>query len=394
MSTVSTQAIEEAASAWLIRRDSGAWTSDDKARFQEWLNASSLHRVAFWRLEMAWEESARLKALGAGVLGYQPPPRGQWNLTPFFDSPAPGPALDEVGAIGLEMDTNGSAPVEMDRLAAIGRELTATGLFPSDKSVQKSRHGLRITALATAASLLLALAVGAYVWFQSSGDRYTTPVGGIASVSLKDGSNVTLNTATEVRVELSAQERQIDLERGEAFFEVAKDANRPFVVKAGTKRVIAVGTQFSVLRNADDIRIIVAEGTVRIEDSVAGSGQTPGLPLTAGSSADAVFLSAGSVARAGAAGILVQKETPSETQEQLSWRTGILTFRDQTLLEAAAEFNRYNERQLVIRDPAIAALKIEGNFRATNMDAFVRLLEHGFPLHAVESDSQIVLSSN
>ena len=69
----------------------------------------------------------------------------------------------------------------------------------------------------------------------------------------------------------------------------------------------------------------------------------------------------------------MQKETPSQTQEQLSWRTGILMFRDQTLAEAAAEFNRYNERKLVIKDPAIANLKIEGNFRATNVDAFVRL---------------------
>jgi transmembrane sensor len=90
----------------------------------------------------------------------------------------------------------------------------------------------------------------------------------------------------------------------------------------------------------------------------------------------------------------VQKETPSETQEKLSWRSGTLMFRDQTLAEAAAEFNRYNERQIVISDPAIQNLKIEGNFRATNVDAFVRLLESGFPVHATQKDSQILLSSN
>jgi transmembrane sensor len=90
---------------------------------------------------------------------------------------------------------------------------------------------------------------------------------------------------------------------------------------------------------------------------------------------------------------LVQKESLSETQEQLAWRTGILMFRDQTLAEAAAEFNRYNERKIVISDPGVADLRIEGNFRATNVDAFVRLLENGFPVHATESDSQVVLSS-
>ena len=90
---------------------------------------------------------------------------------------------------------------------------------------------------------------------------------------------------------------------------------------------------------------------------------------------------------------MVQKESLSETQEQLAWRTGILMFRDQTLAEAAAEFNRYNKRKIVISDPGVADLRIEGNFRATNVDAFVRLLENGFPVHATETDSQVVLSS-
>jgi transmembrane sensor len=202
-----------------------------------------------------------------------------------------------------------------------------------------------------------------------------------------------LNTATEVHVALSGTEREIELSRGEAFFEVAKDSKRPFVVNAGKKRVIAVGTQFSVLRDGDEIRVVVSEGTVRIEDR-PGIASRQALPLTQAGSADAVLLSAGSVAHAGSAGILVQKETDSKTQEQLSWRTGVLTFRDQTLGEAATEFNRYNERQIVITDPRVANLKIEGNFRATNVDAFVRLIESGFPVRATDDHSQILLSAN
>jgi transmembrane sensor len=397
MSTESTQAIEEAASAWLIRRDSGGWRPPDEARLQEWLKASSFHRVAFWRLEQAWEEAERLKALGAGVEGHQPPPRGQWNLTPFFDSPDQKVRLEDDTAVDVQTDTSSEAPDEKDRVASIGRDVAAAGLVPIRKARLKTHRPRRILVFASAASVLLAVAAGLYVWFNPSGDRYATPVGGLASVPLRDGSNITLNTATEVHVALTGKERDVELAHGEAFFEVAKDAKRPFVVNAGKKRVIAVGTQFSVLRDGDDIRVIVSEGTVRIEDRVARSGagpQPPALPLTAASSPDAVLLSAGSVAHAGDAGVLVQKETPSETQEQLSWRTGVLMFRDQTLGEAAAEFNRYNERQIVIQDPTIASLKIEGNFRATNVDAFVRLLESGFPVRATESDSQILLTSN
>ena len=84
--------IDRAACAWLIRRDSGHWTQLDESQLQSWLEASSLHRVAFWRLEMAWEEAARLKALGAGVASHQPPPRGDWNLTPFFNLHVAGSA--------------------------------------------------------------------------------------------------------------------------------------------------------------------------------------------------------------------------------------------------------------------------------------------------------------
>jgi len=383
MSTESTQAIEEAASAWLIRRDSRVWTPADEARLQAWLDASSLHRVAFWRLEMAWEESARLKALGAGIAGHQAPPRGEWNLTPFFDSSDQKVALDEEGASGVETDELCDTSHGILEGPSVARE-----------SAARKRAWFSVTAFVTAASLLVIAAGGAYFWVEAAKDRYTTSIGGIASVRLQDGSNITLNTATEVHVDLTNKERDIDLARGEAFFEVAKDATRPFVVSAGKKRVIAVGTQFSVLRDGDEIRVIVAEGTVRIEDRGQRSARPPALPVAAAGSSDAMLLSAGSVAHAGDSGVLVQKEPQSETEAQLSWRTGVLMFRDQTLAEVAAEFNRYNERQIVIRDPAVAQFKIEGNFRATNVDAFIRLLENGFAVRAIESDGQIVLSSN
>jgi len=92
------------------------------------------------------------------------------------------------------------------------------------------------------------------------GTRYSTPVGEIASVPMRDGSKVTLNTDSQIRVTLTDSERRVDLKYGEAFFEVSKDPKRPFVVNAGGKRVIAVGTQFSVRRDANDIQVVVTEG--------------------------------------------------------------------------------------------------------------------------------------
>jgi transmembrane sensor len=368
MSTERTQEIEDLASEWLIRRDSGVWTAHDQVRLEEWLAASTLRRVAYLRLELAWEEAARLKALGAGIREDLPPPRRQWNLTPFFDAPdhADGvPDHEEASSSTAQVaELNAEPSSGVPDVGGVGGRAA------------KSRRRSQIGVFAVAASLLLVLGAGAYFWLVSGGEHYVTPVGGVVSFTLKDDSKVTLNTDTEIRVDLTARERDVDLKRGEAFFEVAKDPQRPFVVSAGGKRVIAVGTQFSVRRDAQDLEVVVTEGKVRVEDA----GET--------------LLTPGAIAHAGDAGVLVQRKTVPEAQEHLSWRTGVLMFRDQTLGEVVAEFNRYNERKIVIEDPKIADLRIEGNFRTTNVDAFVRLLESGFPVRARVEDDRVLLTSN
>jgi transmembrane sensor len=197
-------------------------------------------------------------------------------------------------------------------------------------------------------------------------------------VPMLDGSKVTLNTNSQLRVALSDSVRRVELHRGEAFFEVAKDSQRPFYVEVGTKRVIAVGTRFSVRREGDDIEVVVTEGKVRVEDNAASE------PL---------FLTPGAIARTAEAGVLVQQKSVAEAETHLSWRNGVLMFRDQDLGAAAAEFNRYNVRQIVIDDPAVAALRVEGNFKATNLDAFVRLVESGFQVRATFQDDRIILGS-
>jgi len=356
-----TNDIEEAASEWLIGRDSGQWTETDRRRFEQWLQASTLNRITFLRLELAWEESARLKALGAGIPGDQPPPPGSWNLTPIFHAH------------------------QKDTRDAVDRGTT------SGASTRRGGY------LAIAASCLLAVAVGsgAYLLWDQRGEQYTTAVGGIASVPILDGSKITLNTNSQVRVALTQAERHIDLKQGEAFFEVAHDRSRPFVVVAGGKRVVAVGTKFSVQRDGESIVVVVTEGKVRLEDatrplrsSTDASGSAP--PQGAGAP---VFLTAGAIARADETGLLVQHKSVAEAETRLSWRNGVLMFRELTLADAVTEFNRYNVRQIVIADPAVAALKVEGNFRTTNVEAFVRLLESGFAVRAAVEKDRIILKS-
>jgi transmembrane sensor len=193
---------------------------------------------------------------------------------------------------------------------------------------------------------------------------------------MADGSEVTLNTNSEIRVAVSERERRVELQQGEAFFEVAKDSRRPFVVVVGNKRVIAVGTRFSVRRDDEDIEVVVTEGKIRLES--AGSPQP---------------VAAGTIAHASDAGVLLQKTGLAAAEEALSWRKGILVFHETTLADAIAEFNRYNIHKIVIADPGVASLRVAGNFRANNVDAFVRLLERGYPLRVEQEGEEFVLQA-
>ncbi|HEY5758358.1 MAG TPA: FecR domain-containing protein [Steroidobacter sp.] len=323
---------EKAAAAWLARRVGENWTDSDEAVFNQWLHASTRNRVAFIRVNAAWREADRLKALGAGLPTGATPAPGEWQLSPFFDTPQP---------------------------AKLRRKLAT-----------------RWQAIA-ACSLLGVLGIAGYLW--PTGPSYRTPIGGVARVPIADGSNVTLNTDSRIRVVLTDTERHVEIERGEAFFEVAKDAARPFVVSAGNKRVVAVGTKFSVRRDGEDVRVVVTEGRVRVEgDSTASAPPTQ--------------LGVGDVATASVAGVLVQQKPLPVAEEYLSWRSGYLVFRDRALADAVNEFNRYNTRQLVIDDPTVATLRIGGNFRATNVDGFARLLEQGYPVSVERRDDGAVLA--
>jgi transmembrane sensor len=103
------------------------------------------------------------------------------------------------------------------------------------------------------------------------------------------------------------------------------------------------------------------------------------------------LVAAGNIAQANDQGVLLQTIQLAEVEEALSWRQGVLVFRQMTLADASAEFNRYNTRKIVIEDPNIAGLRVAGSFRANNVEAFVRLLERGYPLRAEEQDDRFVL---
>lgn len=362
--------IERAAAAWLARRDAGGWTAHDQAELDAWLAASTAHRVAWLRLRAAWHESGRLKALGAGLPAGQVPAPGRWALQPGRAAVAPARQAREAQA----------RPADETPAAAKACPLDAAALvFAPRRQETKSRLPGLAAAIAVVA---VSLALG---WRLHSPTvqrvAYGTPVGALETTSLADGSEATLSSDSRIVVALSGRERRIELERGEAFFHAAKDPARPFVVAAAGHQAIAVGTRFAVRRDADGVRVVVTEGLVRLESAPGPDGLRQ--PTT--------LLPAGSVALASAHGVVVQSGTVDQARQALSWRDGFLAFHDTSLAAAAAEFNRYNARKIVIADPSVGALRVGGSFRWANAEAFVRLLEQGFPVRAEYGDAAIVL---
>jgi transmembrane sensor len=244
-----------------------------------------------------------------------------------------------------------------------------------------SRRWMRLFAAAAMLALVVSMALGWRHYSAVDQASYQTAIGGLQEVPLADGSTVTLSSDSRMLVTLSHGERHIDLQRGEAYFAVAKDRARPFVVSTGSRRVIAVGTRFAVRRDAADLRVVVTQGLVRLESDNRPDGERQ--PTT--------LLPAGSIATASDAGVVVRSGPVQQAEAYLSWRSGFVSFHDTPLAIAAAEFNRYNTRKIVIGDTSVGNMRVGGNFRWSNTDAFVRLLAQGFPIRAQQQGDNIVL---
>jgi len=349
--------IEREAADWLARRDSGHWDDAQGRAFEEWQEQSTAHRIAVLRIKASWQQADRLQALGAGVPRGQIPAPGTWRLSPFLEQ---GKRSTTAALTVDECDDE----VEDAAVSAAAR----TSRFSKWR------------AWAAALVVGVGIAGGGYLTSYDP-DSYRSAIGVTKVVRLADGSTVMLNTNTAIHVELSAAQRRIDLDRGEAFFDVAKEPGRPFVVNAAGKRIVAVGTKFSVFREPLDTRVVVIEGQVNVEEVQNGGQAGPATPV-----------SAGSIAQAGSAGVLIRRSTVAEAERYTSWRSGYISLRDTELAEAVAEFNRYNSKQLVIADPSIAQMRIGGNLRATNVEAFVRVLEEGFSVRADDQGNRILLT--
>ena len=308
--------VEQQAAQWVAREDRGI-APDEAANLAAWLDASVANRIAYLRLKTRWEQTRRLAAL------------------------------------------------------------KASSRF-SDRSA--SRLLLTRLALAAAAAMVLAAGGGYYFYLHRAVQAvYATRFGERSVLHLPDGTQIQLNAETRVRTSITHTTRTVTLDAGEAYFEVVHDANRPFVVLAGNRRITDLGTKFSVRRLGDDVRVTVVEGRVRIDVVNA-----PGTP-------EPVFANGGNIVVAKANETLVAPRSAQETSDDLGWRSGMLVFDQETLANAADEFNRYNHKQIVV-EGAARDIRIGGSFRADNIHVFALLVRNALGLKVRDESDQIVIS--
>lgn len=225
----------------------------------------------------------------------------------------------------------------------------------------------KLPAFAVSAALVLMLV-------RMGDDTYTSQIGEQRIVALPDGSRMSINTATRVRVDFSTERRLVKVEDGEVLFDVAKDAWRPFVVQVASTEVVATGTQFLVRYSpAPKTDIALAVTLVEGQVIVRGTGERT-MPLLA----VPLVMKPGQqvrVGRSSAALATVQLDRP-HIDQALAWRRGTVAFHDATLPEAAAEANRYSALQITVDGKELSRLRVSGSYRIGDNAGFAQALAH------------------
>lgn len=254
----------------------------------------------------------------------------------------------------------------------IPAQVAARWAVPAPPPRRPLLRSLRVLPYAAAAMLLLSVGAGGYQWWQQQptfSQAYATARGQRLAVALPDGSSMQLDTATQLHVTVYRQRREVRLAHGEALFQVQAKQGQPFNVLSGPLTVTVVGTQFSVrntVAHDGQLRVAVQHGQVRV----------------AGAQQEQVDLRAGQGVSSDAGGRL--SEVASLAPGSVApWRDGRVTFDNVPLGAALAEFERYGDTGLAVRDPAVARLRIGGSFSLTQLDRFAAALPQLLPVHVV-----------
>lgn len=337
-------AIAQQAAEWFVAQRTSWFDDAGRAAFAAWLKTSPVHVDEYLRMaaisselrataqDPAWVAEATAETAGADAPNAEGPgaQRGAPNVIPLRPSPT-----------SHDRRRSGSWMPSGWRLA----------------------WALAIPVIVTSALFLNFLLSG------TPARAYETAHGEQRTWQLPDGTTLRLNTDSAVEVRLSATEREVDLSRGQAFFQVSRDPRRRFRVSAGGAEVVATGTQFDVYRHGRTVQVTVLAGRVAVFRGHA--------PLPAGDTAfpaATLELAAGQQLRI-VGGVIESRPTSVDIRDAEAWLRGQIAFEQRPLGEVAAEFNRYGPVPIEIDEPSLRAMPVSGVFDARDSASFLDFLQ-------------------
>ena len=382
---MNTQIYEEACT-WFVEARAGELDDSGRRDLDRWLRKSPEHLSAYLEITAIWNEGSNLD------------PSNKWVVdTLIRDALEAG----DDNVVSLPQAITSENSPDVSRRTTSDTHPTDVWSTPHPTERSSSKVGVawfrqwRRPALA-ASIAILAILGGTLTMLELSAPIYATALGEQRSFEFADGSTVELNSRSKIRVKYSKQERDVELIEGQALFQVAHDTSRPFVVAVGATRVRAVGTQFDVYKKSSATVVTVVEGRVAVysthQRSGWGSGATTALEQTYPSSS----ASGSSLLAAGEQLTVTPKSAQKTASPNISgaiaWTHAEIVFDAATLSDVAEEFNRYNERQLIIEDPDLLDFHISGTFSSADPESLIRFLRQRPGVQVTETGGQIRVS--
>ena len=237
--------------------------------------------------------------------------------------------------------------------------------------------------VAIAASLALVASLSVYL-LSDGATVYETAIGEHRVAALSDGTRISLDAVSEVEVTMEDAARSVELRKGRALFDVAKDPLRPFTVAAGDKLIVAIGTSFSVELVQGQVQVMLYEGKVEVRDR---SDTAP----RGGSIGDRQTLVAGQGLVDVIGSEMPARIAPLADERSLAWEQGMLSFEGDSLASAIERMNRNSSRSIRLADPALGRLPVDGEFLAGDPEAFVEGVATINDLKVTRTQNEIIL---
>ena len=419
--------IKEEAGAWIVKMDQGELSPEQTAELQQWIAKSDFHRNYLHQLAHNWDSMGILQEL-AELFPIQPT-AAMPATQPVM--PATQPVMPaKAGTSGTHAPTVTPAnPTVMPAQAGTSGTHAPT-VTPANPTVMPAKAGISNPQPPTPktwlqnliaqlkqpkawAPTLATFALVAILINTQQPNHFETDIGQQASYQLSDGTHITLNTNSELKVDYSQDRRRIYLLRGEAHFDVAKNPQRPFMVYAGEGMVWAVGTAFNVrylnAGNLPDsligtlvgtlvgtsIDVTVTEGTVKIFADIEPDKNTSlDVNDAQNSPTDHEQLVHAGKSVQYSKVINATQTTPAQVLEQkLAWQHGALIFKGETLEQAIKEIARYTDKQLIITDPSIKNIRVGGHYKTDNINSLLASLSETLEIKLEQKGSQLHLSA-